>query len=147
MGKFLGNVILIALFIVGLIISSDTVQQLRKAIPEEAITKGIVVNVVEGEKEDESIIDIVYSVNGTEYTFTTSTIKDVLAEEEIEVYYKVRSPGMASLEEANMPGVLRWIILIMTTLFIPMFIAFKFSGIDQVIWDSIFEFIFDIFLS
>lgn len=147
MGKFFGNVILIALFIVGLIISSDTVQQLRKAIPEEAITKGIAVNVVEGEQEDESIIDIVYSVNGTEYTFTTSTTKDVLVEEEIEVYYKVRSPGMASLEEANMPGVLRWIILIMTILFIPMFITFKFSGIDQVIWDSIFEFIFDIFLS
>ena len=147
MGKFFGNVILIALFIVGLIISSDTVQQLRKAIPEGAITKGIAVNVVEGEQEDESIIDIVYSVNGTEYTFTTSTTKDVLVEEEIEVYYKVRSPGMASLEEANMPGVLRWIILIMTILFIPMFITFKFSGIDQVIWDSIFEFIFDIFLS
>lgn len=147
MGKFFGNVILIALFIVGLIISFDTVQQLRKAIPEEAITKGTVVNVVEGKEEDESIINIVYSVNGTEYTFTTSTTKDVLVEEKIDVYYKVRSPGMASLEEANMPGVLRWIILIMTTLFIPMYISFKFSGIDDIIWETIFDFIFDIFLS
>lgn len=140
MGKFFGNIIIMTLLLVGIVISVTTLIQFYNSIPEENSTMGIVFNILE-ENKNKSKVDIIYLVDGAEYTTRETIKKEVSVGDDLEVYYKVKAPEKASLEQSAIPGILQWIITIVTLFGSPFLIHFIYNIDISWIIDFILDFI------
>lgn len=137
---FFKYIIVLILFIVGLVISATTLVQFYNSIPEENSTTGIVFNILE-EKKNKSKVDIIYLVDGAEYTTRETIKKEVSVGDNLEVYYKVKAPEKVSLKQSQTPGILQWIITIVTLFGSPILIHFIYNIDISWIIDFILDFI------
>lgn len=146
MKSFVGNIIIMTLLLVGIVISVMTVSQTVSSGQKDQNTTGTVMSVINGIKKNESGVNIMYSVNGINYTFSAFTKSNVSVGDRIKVYYNDKNPTKASLSTTKMPLAMGWLITVITVVGVFFFVLNKFGfniNVSDFI-EFIFEFILDI---
>ena len=141
MDKFLGNIIIMTLLIIGIAISIMTVSQTVSSGQKDQNTTGTVIAVMNNIKKNESGVNIMYSVNGINYTFATFTKNNVSVGDKVKVYYDNENPGNASLNKTKFPLAIGWLITVITVIGLLFFVLNKFGF--NINWVDFLDFIFD----